>query len=167
MARGGIRGAETLIRMPREKQRKMRKKSIVVSVTRVIAAKPREVFEAWLDPNHPASPWLRRNGVTRFITDLGVGGLYYLNTNRWGRDFPHFGRYLRLDKPGRIEYTWASESTYGAETLIKITLKPTREGTRISLRHSGLPNDERGRGHQEGWDHFVGALAEGFGTRKR
>lgn len=145
----------------------MHPKRIVVRVTRVISGKPGEVFEAWLDPTRPASPWSKRNGVKRMIVNPRVKGLYYLNTDRWGRDFPHFGRFLRLSKPRRIEYTWASESTYGAETLVRITLQPQGKGTRFSLQHSGLPNDENGRGHQEGWDHFVGALAEAFENRKR
>ena len=145
----------------------MDKKPIVVIVTREIAAKPREVYDAWIDPRHPSSPWSRRNGVKRAIVDPTVKGLYYLKTDRWGRDFPHFGRFVRLDKPKLIEYTWASESTYGAETRVRITLKPEGVGTLFTLRHSGLPNDKNGRSHQEGWDHFVGALADGFAGRKR
>jgi hypothetical protein len=28
------------------------------------------------------------------------------------------------------------------------------------LTHNGLPDDEMGRGHEEGWKHFTGILAE-------
>jgi hypothetical protein len=33
--------------------------------------------------------------------------------------------------------------------------------TDLVLTHNGLPDDEMGRGHEEGWKHFTGILAEG------
>jgi len=138
------------------------KKRVIASVTRVIAAKPREVFEAWTDPKHPASPWSKRNGVKRAIVSPAVGGLFYINMGPPMPLAPHFGRFLRLDKPKLIEHTWASEGTLGAETLVRITLKAKGPGTLFSLRHTGLPDAESARGHEEGWGWIVGWLADGF-----
>lgn len=141
----------------------MKNKQIVVSVTREIAAKPREVFEAWNDPKHPASPW---SEIKRAIVQPVKDGLFYLCMVNEGKDWPHYGRFVRLDKPKLIEYTWVSPATYGVETRVRITLKPKGAGTQFSLRHTGLPNDAMGRGHQEGWDYFVEALADNFAPRK-
>ncbi len=145
----------------------MSKKRIVASVARKLAGKPREVFEAWIDPKHPASPWSKRNGVRIAIVNPIAGGLFYINM---GPPMPlatHFGRFLRLDKPKLIEHTWASEGTSGAETLVRIALKATVEGTLFSLRHTGLPDMASARGHEEGWGMIVGWLADGFPTRQR
>lgn len=145
----------------------MNKKRIIASVTREIAAKPREVFEAWTDPKHPASPWSKRNGIRMVIMNRAVDGLFYINM---GLPMPlatHFGRFLRLDRPKLIEHTWASEGTSGAETLVRITLKAKGEGTLFSLRHTGLPDLDSARGHEEGWGMIVGWLADGFAAGKR
>jgi uncharacterized protein YndB with AHSA1/START domain len=143
------------------------KKRIVATVTREIAAQPREVFEAWIDPRHPASPWSKRNGIRRAVVNPTVDGLFYINM---GPPMPlptHFGRFLRLDKPKLIEHSWASEGTLGVETLVRITLTAKGEGTLFSLRHTGLSTAASARGHEEGWGMIVGWLADGFSARTR
>ena len=145
----------------------MRGKNVVASVTREIAASPREVFDAWTNPKHPASPWSRRNGVRRTIMNRAVDGLFYINM---GPPMPlptHFGRYLRLERPSLIEHTWASEGTLGVETVVRITLRAKGKGTTFSLRHRGLPDAESARAHEDGWGMIVGWLADGFTTRHR
>jgi len=145
----------------------MTSKRVVARVTREIAGKPREVFEAWTNPKHPGSPWARRNGIRMVIVNRAVGGLFYINM---GPPMPlatHFGRFLRLDKPKLIVHTWASEGTLGAETLVRISLKAKGNGTRFSLRHTGLRSAGSARAHEEGWGMIIGWLAEGFVDRKR
>ncbi len=145
----------------------MNKGRAVASVTREIATEPREVFVAWTDPSHPSSPWSKRNGIRMVIMNPRVGELFYINM---GPPMPlatHFGRFLRLDPPKLIEHSWASEGTLGAETLVRITLKATREGTQFSLRHTGLQSAASARGHEDGWGMIVGWLAGGFERRNR
>ena len=145
----------------------MDNKQFTASLIREIAANPLEVFDAWVDPEHPASPWSKRNGIRLAIINPAVDGLFYINM---GPPMPlatHFGRFLRLVKPKLIEHTWASEGTLGAETLVRITLKAKGEGTLFSLRHTGLPDVESAHGHEEGWGLIVGWLADGFAARNR
>jgi len=143
----------------------MKKRPVVAKVTREIPAKPGEVFEAWTNPKHPASPWSRRNGIRMVIVNRAVDGLFYINM---GPPMPlatHFGRFLRLDKPKTIEHTWASEGTLGAETLVRITLRANGKGTRFSLRHMGLRDAKNARAHEEGWGMIIGWLVDGFAAR--
>ncbi len=145
----------------------MNKKRVVASVTREIAAKPREVFEAWIDPKHPGSPWSKRNGIRLAIVNPTVDGLFYINM---GPPMPlatHYGRFLRLVKPKLIEHTWASEGTLGADTFVRITLKAKGGGTMLSLRHTGLKDVKNARAHEEGWGWIVGWLANGFASERR
>src|SRR5580658_686232 len=138
----------------------MKKKRVVAIVSREIAASPRQVYEAWTDPTHPATPWSKRNGIRMVIMSRAVGKLFYVNM---GPPMPlatHYGRFLRLDKPTVIEHTWASEGTLGADTLVKITLRAKGEGTLFTLRHTGLRSVQSARAHEEGWGWIVGWLAE-------
>jgi hypothetical protein len=48
----------------------------------------------------------------------------------------------------------------GAESIVKGTLQPRGDETKVTLRHSGVPDDEMGRQHKEGWAWVLGALAD-------
>jgi uncharacterized protein YndB with AHSA1/START domain len=71
---------------------------------------------------------------------------------------------FRIDRPRRVEYTWMSEATKGVESIVVVTFKfePRGDQTRVTLRHSGVPDDEMGRQHKEGWTCVLSKLAERF-----
>ena len=43
-----------------------------------------------------------------------------------------------------------------------ITLTPGKDSTEVTLRHANVPDDEMGRGHQEGWTWYLNALGQRF-----
>ena len=53
-----------------------------------------------------------------------------------------------------------SEATRGLESRVTVEMTPSRGATDLVLTHSGLPDDEMGRSHEEGWRHFTAILAE-------
>ena len=55
-----------------------------------------------------------------------------------------------------------SEATRGLETIVTITLDANASGTEMTLRHANVPEDDMGRGHQEGWTWYLNVLAERF-----
>jgi hypothetical protein len=59
-------------------------------------------------------------------------------------------------------YTWVSEVTRGLESVVTVTLQPHDGHTELMLRHSGVPDDEEGRKHEEGWAWMVSTLAQRF-----
>jgi hypothetical protein len=59
-----------------------------------------------------------------------------------------------------------SEATKGKESIVTVTMEPQGEQTAVTLRHSGVPDDEMGRQHAEGWTWVLSALAEGFASRR-
>jgi hypothetical protein len=65
-----------------------------------------------------------------------------------------------IERPRRIEYTCVSEATKGVESVVLVTLEPHGEQTELVLRRSGVPDDEMGRRHQEGWTWVLSMLAE-------
>lgn len=130
-----------------------------LTVTRTIPASPAEVYEVWLDPKSPGGPWF---GCERVILNATVDGLFYHAVKHEGRMWAHYGRFVTLDKPRRIEHTWMSEATQGHETTVTITLEPQGERTLVTLRHTGVPDDAMGRQHKDGWTWILSMLAQRF-----
>lgn len=141
--------------------------TLEVNLERVIDASPAEVFEAWLDPQHPGSPWFQ---VDRLILQPVPDGLFYrMHIATQGAvagqlELPHFGRFIAIDANRRIEHTWMSQHTRGVETFVTIDFLPDGERTRLVLRHVGIPDDEFGRMHETGWTHYLEALSGYFGS---
>ena len=131
-----------------------------VTVSRTIRGSAEEIFDAWLDPKSPGGLWF---GVERVILNPVVDGLFYHVVAHEGRSWPHYGRFIRLDRGTAIEHTWVSEATRGIETIVTITLTPRGDGsTDVTLHHANVPDDEMGRGHEGGWTWFLDVLAKRF-----
>ena len=67
-----------------------------------------------------------------------------------------------MERPRGVEYTWVSEATQGVESVVTITFEPRGDQTEVTLRHSGVPDDEMGRRHKDGWTWVLSMLAERF-----
>lgn len=135
---------------------------ITVTVSRTIPASPAEVFDAWLDPASPGGPW---SNVNRVILNPVVDGLFYHAVEHQGRNWAHYGRFVRLDRPRLIEHTWMSEATQGIETVVTISLEAKGAQTLLTLKHADIPDDEMGKSHEQGWNFIVGAVEQRFAKR--
>jgi hypothetical protein len=98
--------------------------------------------------------------------NVAVDGLFYLALGHEGQTWPHFGRFVKLERPKVVEHTWMSESTKGLESVVTLTLEKQVAETLVTLRHTGVPDDEPGRKHKEGWDWVLSMLAESVTKRK-
>ncbi len=136
-------------------------KTTELTLSRTIAARPAAIFDRWLDATKPGGPWF---GTARSIVDPVVDGLFYHSVHFEGHDWAHYGRFVALERPRRIEHTWVSEATRGLESVVTLTLEPQGAGTLVTLRHRNIPDDEMGRRHQEGWTFVLGALAQSLGA---
>jgi uncharacterized protein YndB with AHSA1/START domain len=128
-----------------------------ITVSRTVAASAGRIFDLWLDAKSPGGPWF---GAERVILDPVVDGLFYFAVSHEGRTWPHYGRFLQISRPSLVEYTWMSEGTKGAESVVTVTFAPNGDGTEVTLRHAGVPDDEMGRRHGEGWTWVLTTLAE-------
>jgi uncharacterized protein YndB with AHSA1/START domain len=117
-----------------------------VKVERTIPAPPGEVFDAWLDPKIPGTPWHENE---KLIVDPKVDGLWY-----WVSlgATPHYGRFMEIDRPNRIQHSWMSPNTLGRESIVAVTFEKKGEGTFLTLVHSGLPNEAMEKAHEKGWN---------------
>jgi len=134
-----------------------------MTIARTIPASAEKIFDLWMNPRSPGGPWF---GAERVIINPVVDGLFYIAVKHEGRVWPHYGRFIQVDRPRRIEYTWMSEATKGAESVVSLTMEPRGEDTEVTLRHSGVPDDEMGRQHKDGWTWILSTLAEGLAARR-
>ncbi len=137
-------------------------KLIDITVTRTIPAPVEDVFDVWLDPKSPGGPWF---GAAHLILNAAVDGLFYLAVQHEGRTWPHYGRFIRIERPRLVEYTWMSEGTQGVESIVSVAFDSQGRQTEVTLRHSGVPDDEMGRRHEEGWSWVLSMLATSLESR--
>jgi uncharacterized protein YndB with AHSA1/START domain len=138
--------------------------TLEIKVERTIPVPASEVFDAWLDPKIPGTPWHEN---IKLIVNPKVDGLWYWLSLK---GTPHYGRVVAIDRPGRIQYSWMSPNTFGEESMVTVTFQKKGEGTIMTLLHSGLPNDDRAKAHEKGWnsisDKFTNIFVSGSHRRK-
>lgn len=75
------------------------------------------------------------------------------------------GTVVELDPPRRAVFTWGVASGPQAASLppgstrVVIELEPIPTGTRVTLRHEGLPDHKERREHEGGWRYYATQLA--------
>lgn len=129
--------------------------SIQIRVSKIIAAKPVQVFQTWIDSKQPGGPWF---GVEKAILQPRVDGFFYHLVHHEGHDWAHYGRFIEIVEPTRIVHTWVSEATSGVETLVTIELRAHDDGTHIELTHDRVPDTQLGRQHEMGWNYVLDSL---------
>lgn len=118
-------------------------------------ASPERVFRAWTDPAS-LKAWLAEGGDV--VADPRPGGLFYLGMQHSGAIRPHYGRYLRVEGPRLLEFTWVSEHTQGKESVVTLEFTPRGSRTELRLTHEGLPDERMALAHTEGWSFFLDTL---------
>jgi uncharacterized protein YndB with AHSA1/START domain len=127
------------------------------TIPRWIEALPEEVFDAWADPAR-FKRWFEPH--RSLFRPAAVDELWYWEAIHQGRIWAHYCRYLRVERPRLLEFTWVSEATRGLESRVTIEIEPSRGGADLVLTHGGLPDDELARSHEGGWKSIVANLAE-------
>ncbi len=124
-------------------------------VERLIAARPETVFRFFTSSDR----WLQWQGTEAEI-DARPGGVFRVNV--LGDGFAS-GRFLEVDAPRRLVFTWGWESDGHAvppgSSTVSIELEETGTSTLLRLEHRGLPNAPMVELHLRGWDMMVPRLA--------
>ncbi len=126
----------------------------VVIVERRIKAHPDIVCSYFTDRDR----WLSWQGVEAEI-DPRPGGLFRMNVrgDGWAA-----GRFLTVDPPHHIVFTWGWEGDGSpvppGSSTVEVTLEPDGEdGTLLRLVHTGLPLPAIDL-HRDGWHHYLDRL---------
>jgi uncharacterized protein YndB with AHSA1/START domain len=131
-------------------------------VHRLLPAPPGVVYDEWLDPD-ALSDWMcpRPARATHIDVDPTIGGTLRIDIEEEGARFVVTGRYVELDRPRRLSFTWSC-STWPdprVESLVVVTLEPHGDGeTSMTIHHGLLPPDLIDQ-HQLGWARIAEQLA--------
>jgi uncharacterized protein YndB with AHSA1/START domain len=124
-----------------------------------------DVFDAWTNPEVLRRWWkVDPLGTTPIAeVDLREGGSYRLAMQNPGSDELHTvrGRYLKVSRPGLLEYTWAWEEedgSIGQESTVRLRFHEDGERTTVVLEHSGLPTPDSREKHGSGWSRCMDSL---------
>ena len=111
------------------------------TVSDVMPAKPKAVYESWLDSRAHA----KMTGGGKAKASAKVGAKH----TAW--DGYIMGVNLELVPGKRIVQSWRSTdfSEADKDSKISVTLKPVPGGTKVILLHSGVPDSHTG--YQDGW----------------
>lgn len=123
-----------------------------LTVRRKIAASAEVLFDAWLEPAS-VSTWLRPSVIsqTRAEIDARVGGGFRIVMVRDDAEVLHSGRYLEIDRPRRLVFSWNSPATGHRDSIVTVTFQERAGSTLVEIHQVGLPDDEARAGHHEGW----------------
>lgn len=113
------------------------------SVSAVIPATPRAIFDAWLDSDgHSAMTGAPATASARVGADFTAWDGYITGHN------------LSLEPGRRIVQSWRT-TEFGKQdkdSRIEVTLEPVKGGTRVTLHHSDVPDGHTG--YRSGWQDY-------------
>ncbi len=119
-----------------------------------LEAPPAAVFRYLTEPDR----YVRWQGVKAEL-DPRPGGVFrvWMDADTVAR-----GKFVEVDAPRRVVFTWGWEGhdrVPPGSTTVELTLEEDGDSTILSLRHSGLPDEESAALHEEGWALYVPRLA--------
>jgi uncharacterized protein YndB with AHSA1/START domain len=140
--------------------------STSLRVSRIIAASPERVFEAWTDPEQ-LKEWSGPEGVevAHAEVDLTVGGRYHIRmVNPEGPEHNARGVYREIDPHRRLVYTWQwdEEDIDAGETLVTVEFLDAGGSTEVVVTHEQFPTAEAKDGHEQGWTSCLNRLEAKF-----
>lgn len=136
---------------------------LTLTVSRLIRAEPKRVYDAWLDPEMLMRFMRTCEGdkVPSARTDPREGGRFEILMRSNDRDIPHAGTYLELRPHERIVFTW--ESPYSTDgSTVTVTLAPEGAATRLTLTHVKFVSEEMRDNHEKGWGAILDSLRAVF-----
>ncbi len=123
-----------------------------VHVIRSFEAPVQRLFDLWVAPTTLIGP------VTEITMDPVVGGTIRLST---GGDDPAEqlgGRFLTVDRPERLRYTWRWGSS-PEETIIDVRFVAAGTTTVVIVEHLGFLDEASRSTHLHGWVTYLDGLA--------
>jgi len=133
-------------------------------IVQTFKAPPQRVYEAILDPDMIAQfmfgPLLREEQILQIRNDPQPGGTFSFKVRRGDLEIDHVGKYLELQPPDRIVFTW-NVAPDTAPSVVPIDISATDLGCSLRLTHVMAPEwADYAERTQQGWTKMFGVLAD-------
>jgi uncharacterized protein YndB with AHSA1/START domain len=137
--------------------------TVLVQVTHRFAASPERVYDAFLNPAI-ASKFLFATPTGRVVRceiEARVGGKLVIVDERGAEEVAHIGRFVELERPRRIVFTYAVEKYSTDESKVTIEIVPLRRGAQLTLTHELKAEHAAFRDQtREGWASILEVAGE-------
>lgn len=127
-----------------------------IVLVREIDATRELVFSLWIEPEHLLKWWGPHNCSAPSVSvDLREGGAWrHCILAPDGREYWSHGRYIEIDPPRRLVFTFAWENSTGQpehEMQATVELEDVGGKTRLTFRKRELPDDAEFKLQSGGW----------------
>jgi uncharacterized protein YndB with AHSA1/START domain len=141
-------------------------KNIELRVSRFIAAKREQVFQAWTTPALMRQWFCPRDMIAPHAeADPRVGGGYKVQMkNNKGELHTTYGVYRQIIPNEKLVFTWGWEGPERQETLVTVELRDKDGGTELVLTHERFATQESADMHAQGWRGCLENLAFRIGN---
>jgi len=124
-----------------------------------LSGPPEAAFAAWTEPDE-VTRWWGEAGVYRttgWTADVRPGGDWRADfEGDGGEAFSAEGRYLAVERPSRLVWTWRASWTPETESTIDMTFVADGSDTRLKVRQQGFDPGEGRNEYEAAWRQIVG-----------
>jgi uncharacterized protein YndB with AHSA1/START domain len=126
-------------------------------------ASPERVYETLLDAAKAKKFMFATvsGKMIRAEIDAKVGGRFVFVERRPGGDAEHYGEYMSLDKPNRIEFRFSVVESLKDSDVVSFDIVTLKQGCEVTVTHDVREEFVHLKERiQEGWDGILDGLGE-------
>lgn len=133
---------------------------LTVNVNKTIHAPIEKVFDAWLNPKILSLFMMPIPGMPEsdIENDAREGGKFIITMHVGGDELPHTGKYLEINRPDKLVFTWVSHCSVDNSIVTLNFTKIDDKKTNISLSHVKFIDETTRSDHEGGWGNILEKL---------
>lgn len=133
-----------------------------IELRRVFPCSAVEAFDLWTDAGSVRT-WMCPDPSVRIVDlewDPIEGRDYRIDMDVGGEIVSFHGRFVRVQRPTLLVFTWISTKTEEQETRVSVEIGAVTGGAEIRLVHEELPSSQAASEHEAGWESILDRLED-------